>query len=67
MGTFVTLIIKETCAKGCVKCLEVCPVGIFELKGEEVSVVSENEDECTFCNLCIEVCPTDAIVIKREY
>jgi len=67
MGTFVTIIIKENCKDGCKKCVEVCPVNIFELKEERVSVVPENEDECTFCNLCLEACPENAILIKKEY
>ena len=50
------------------KLVEVCPVGIFE-KGSDngLTIVEENLDECTLCDLCIEVAPEGGVAIVKLY
>jgi len=51
----------------CGKCVQVCPVNIFEAEGEEPVIVEQNQDECTLCNLCLDECTPDAIAIVKLY
>lgn len=53
--------------KACGKCVQVCPVNIFEKKDNSPRVVEKNEDECTLCNLCIEACKPGVITIHKLY
>jgi len=46
---------------------EICPVDIFKLRGEDVVVVPENEDECILCDRCVEASPPGGVVIRRRY
>ena len=43
---------------------EVCPVDIFKAADSGVSIVEENLDECTLCDLCIEAFPGKVKVRK---
>jgi NAD-dependent dihydropyrimidine dehydrogenase PreA subunit len=45
------------------ECVNVCPVGVFEMQEEKS--VPVNEDECLGCESCIEVCPTAAITVTE--
>tara|TARA_Y100000590_G_C15522076_1_gene939750 strand:+ start:324 stop:539 length:216 start_codon:yes stop_codon:yes gene_type:complete len=49
------------------KLVEICPVDIFSDNQGVLSVVEENQDECTLCNLCIEATPEGMIRIIRLY
>ena len=46
---------------------EVCPVGIFAVKEQELQIVEKNVDECVLCDLCLEVAPEDGVSIDRLY
>jgi len=46
---------------GCGTCVDVCPVGVWELVGEKASPV--NADECIACHACETQCPENAIEI----
>ncbi|MHC4108064.1 MAG: hypothetical protein ACYSTY_08270 [Planctomycetota bacterium] len=46
---------------------EVCPVGIFEVNGQELQIIQKNLDECVLCDLCLEVAPVDGVSIDRLY
>jgi NAD-dependent dihydropyrimidine dehydrogenase PreA subunit len=47
------------------KLVESCPVKIFAASGgTSVSVVEDNVDECTLCDLCTQACPDGVKVIK---
>ena len=48
------------------KLVEVCPVKIFALGGDEntAGVVEENLDECTLCDLCMQASPEGVKVVK---
>jgi len=70
MGEFIRVEIDSSKCVGikeCAGCIRVCPVNIFVEDGKNPSVVLENEDECTLCDLCIEACSHDAITIRRLY
>jgi NAD-dependent dihydropyrimidine dehydrogenase PreA subunit len=45
------------------ECVNVCPVGVFEM--QEGKAVPVNEEECLGCESCVEVCPSSAITITE--
>ena len=47
--------------------VQLCPVDIFRLNGDQLAVVQANEDECTLCELCLIHAPADAIRIQKLY
>ena len=49
------------------KLAEVCPVGIFEVKGERLRIVPENLDECVLCELCIAAAPQGTVRVVKLY
>jgi NAD-dependent dihydropyrimidine dehydrogenase PreA subunit len=50
------------------KVVEACPVDIFAAGPEgALSLVEENLDECTLCDLCIQAAPPGAIRIRKLY
>ena len=53
---------KEKCT-GCEKCVEVCTVQVFEMKGGKS--VPVNEKDCSGCESCLEVCEEEAITVKK--
>jgi NAD-dependent dihydropyrimidine dehydrogenase PreA subunit len=70
MGVFIRVTIDEEKCLGPEKsgaCVAICPVNIFEVRGDRVVVEEANEDECTLCNLCIDKCPGSAISIRKLY
>lgn len=48
------------------KLIEICPVKIFAAGKDDnsVSIVDDNVDECTLCDLCMEACPKGVKVVK---
>ena len=48
------------------KLVEVCPVKIFAPGREEnaVTIVEDNLDECTLCDLCMQAAPDGVKVVK---
>ena len=70
MGTFIQIRIDpQTCqaAAGCDLCVRLCPVGAFRAENGRVTLVYDNEDECTLCDLCVEQCPAQAIEVVKLY
>jgi ferredoxin len=55
--------VKETCA-GCLKCVSVCPMRVFELRDNKVAPVSERD--CIHCGLCRQSCPANAIAVRHS-
>jgi NAD-dependent dihydropyrimidine dehydrogenase PreA subunit len=47
--------------------VQLCPVDIFKLDGDQLAIIPENEDECTLCELCLIHAPADAIRIQKLY
>ncbi len=56
------LLIDEEACTGCEACVEECPYGALEMKGDVVTV----NDRCTFCGVCVDVCPVEAIALEKE-
>jgi len=53
---------SEKCT-GCGECVDICPVGVYEIQNEKS--VPVNPDECVGCESCIEVCENEAIIITE--
>lgn len=50
------------------KLVDVCPVDIFALDGNQRLVtVEENLDECTLCDLCIQTAPPGTVRVIKLY
>lgn len=69
MGVFIRVAVEASqvspaLARGLVP---LCPVDIFALAGERLTVRPEEEDECTLCELCLKAAPVGAIVIHKLY
>jgi len=52
----------RTCV-GCGRCQEVCPRGVFQMKGNHSVVIGDNR--CVICRSCFSQCPTGAV--RHEY
>jgi len=46
---------------------EVCPVGIFAAGEAGLSIVDDNLDECTLCDLCKDAAPKGSVEIIKLY
>ena len=69
-GMFIDLRVDATAAADPAvarKLAEVCPVGIFEAKGERLRIVEENLDECVLCDLCLAAAPPGAVRVVKLY
>jgi len=50
------------------KLVEVCPVNIFALGPDgRLTLVPENLDECTLCDLCIQAAPPGSLRVIKLY
>jgi electron transfer flavoprotein alpha subunit/NAD-dependent dihydropyrimidine dehydrogenase PreA subunit len=56
------LLVDEEACTGCGACVEECPYGALEMKGDVVTV----NEKCTFCGACIDVCPVEALSLEKE-
>ncbi|MCF8884968.1 MAG: 4Fe-4S binding protein [Nitrososphaerota archaeon] len=59
---FLVNVDKEKCT-GDGECVNICPVGVFELQGGKA--VPVNQDQCLGCRSCEAVCPSGAITITE--
>jgi NAD-dependent dihydropyrimidine dehydrogenase PreA subunit len=59
----VTLAFSEDACTGCKRCVEVCPGGVFAMKGPKAALVAR--DNCIECGACSLNCAFDAISVKR--
>ena len=48
----------------CGTCIGVCPMGVYEDKGEQVAAVKVKE--CIACMSCVPACPTNAINVEED-
>jgi NAD-dependent dihydropyrimidine dehydrogenase PreA subunit len=55
--------IDEKKCKVCGECTKICPVEIYKLEGDHVTV--GNSDECSGCQSCVSVCVSEAITITE--
>jgi NAD-dependent dihydropyrimidine dehydrogenase PreA subunit len=66
-GVFIDIQVTADAAKDAElakKLEEVCPVSIFKAGNSGVSIVEENLDECTLCDLCLQAAPGKIEIIK---
>ena len=47
--------------------VSLCPVDIFARLDRQLVVRSEQEDECTLCELCLDTAPAGALTIHKLY
>jgi NAD-dependent dihydropyrimidine dehydrogenase PreA subunit len=69
-GLFIDVQVAEDVAKDAelaAKLEEVCPVSIFEASDAGVTIVEENLDECTLCDLCLEAAPDGKVRVVKLY
>ena len=67
---FISVQVSDAAAKDAAiakKLEEVCPVSIFKATDSGVTIVEENLDECTLCDLCLEAAPKGAVQVKKLY
>ncbi len=70
MSEFIQVTVIEDRCTGigaCGKCLQVCPVNIFDAEEDRPLIIEENQDECPLCDLCLEECAPDAVVLRKLY
>ncbi len=69
-GLFIEVKVADDVAKDAdlaKKLEEVCPVSIFSAGDDGVSIVEENLDECTLCDLCLEAAPKGKVQVIKLY
>jgi NAD-dependent dihydropyrimidine dehydrogenase PreA subunit len=67
LGTRVAINLDE--CTGCLKCLVVCPVDVFqqyETPSQEVKVAPVKESDCLECLACEVVCPVEVLLVTRS-
>ena len=62
MGYNVTVDVDK--CVGCGECVDICPVGVYEMKDGKSDPV--NADECVGCESCIEVCEGHCITVEEQ-
>ena len=69
MGLFIQIDIKASTIESekARRVVELCPVDIFEISADQLSVNAEREDECTLCELCLDAAPAGVISIRKTY
>jgi NAD-dependent dihydropyrimidine dehydrogenase PreA subunit len=69
MGTFIQIDIDDSqfTPEVASSVVSLCPVDIFVLDGTRLAVRSEQEDECTLCELCLDGAPVGALSIRKVY
>jgi NAD-dependent dihydropyrimidine dehydrogenase PreA subunit len=69
-GLFIDIQLDSEVAKDAAiakKLEEVCPVSIFRAGDTGTTIVEENLDECTLCDLCLEAAPKGSVRIVKLY
>ena len=57
--------VSAKCDK-CEKCIEACPVRVFEKSGSKIKINQDNYLKCTLCNACVEACPKHAVSVTYD-
>ena len=52
---------KEKCV-GCGQCIEVCPRGVFVMRGQKAEIL--DRDRCIECGACQRNCAFDALFVS---
>lgn len=61
MGAYNVTVDEDKCV-GCGECVDVCPVGVYEMHDKKSDPV--NADECLGCESCVEVCEGSCITVE---
>ena len=69
MGIFIEITVDESHLDHDLKqrLVSLCPVDIFVLNADHLTVDPEQEDECTLCALCLDAAPPAAVCILKTY
>jgi NAD-dependent dihydropyrimidine dehydrogenase PreA subunit len=54
--------VKSDCCNSCGECVDTCPIEIFSLEGDTLTL--NHPEECISCEACVDVCPNNCISIK---
>ncbi|NTV89762.1 MAG: 4Fe-4S binding protein [Clostridiales bacterium] len=57
-----TLVLDTDKCKGCGRCMEVCPHGVFAMKEGKAEIL--NRDWCMECGACEKNCPFGALEVN---
>ena len=63
MGIFIEVQVENDKIDNAGEIVLLCPVSIFAEADGQLTVIPENEDECTLCELCLDAAPPGAIRI----
>jgi NAD-dependent dihydropyrimidine dehydrogenase PreA subunit len=58
-------LISESRCIGCNKCVQACPMNVFDAVKGGIPVIARQED-CQTCYMCELYCPTDALYVAPE-
>lgn len=69
MGIFIRIEVDTTqvVPEMSARLAQICPVDIFAVDAGQIVIQSENEDECTLCDLCLHAAPRGVISIHKLY
>lgn len=69
MGVFIQITLDKAAltADDAKALADICPVDIFALENGRLVVQSDEEDECTLCELCLKAAPVGAVTIWKLY
>lgn len=57
-----TLALDVDKCSGCMKCIEVCPHEVFEMRNKKASII--DKDRCMECGACAINCPDGALFVR---
>lgn len=64
VSKMVKIYVDDDKCSGCGTCVDVCPVGVYELDTDAGKTKRKAEDECIECQACVDQCPEHAIQIE---
>jgi 2-oxoglutarate ferredoxin oxidoreductase subunit delta len=60
------LFIRPELCKGCLICIELCPVKALSLDKKQLIATADNMEKCIACGMCELRCPDFAIYIEKK-
>lgn len=69
MGIFIQILVErdKLTSQICHQLVSLCPVEIFAIEDDKLLIRSEQQDECTLCELCLDAAPAGALIIQKNY
>lgn len=63
-----TVLLNSTTCIACKKCLQECPLHVFELQqSDQTYILPMNGQNCIQCRKCAENCPTNSLYINESF